>query len=68
MIWPFRSRPAPKPSQAALEHLHEGARELEEAKALRRESTVIGDALRRTQEENHIAAALAAAITGRKTA
>lgn len=69
MIWPFRraTRP-PQPSREAIDSIIEGTRELAEVKLLRAESQRVGSALRQAHEENHIAAALAAAIAGRKTA
>lgn len=62
MIWPFSRMPRPAPSAEAVASIHEGARELEEAKELRRESQRLGAALTRVTEENHIAAALGAVI------
>lgn len=67
-LWPFRRRATPTASLEALEHIDQGSRDLAEARKLRQESHRVGTALRVTQEENHIAAALALAITGRKTA
>lgn len=66
-IWPSRRRP-PQPSKEALDSIIEGNRELAEVQQLRRESETVGAALRKAHEENHIAAALEAAIRRRRTA
>jgi hypothetical protein len=51
-----------------MDSILEGTRELVEAKQLRQESQQVGIAIARTHEQNHIAAALADAIAGRRTA
>lgn len=63
MIWPFRrDKTPPAPSLAAQESINRGKIELEEAKKLRSDFTLVGAALRAAHQENHIAASLAAAI------
>lgn len=65
MIWPFsRTSRRVNPSAEAVASIHQGARELEEVKELRRESQRLGAALTQVTEENHIAAALRVAING----
>lgn len=68
MVWMiFGRRRVPRPPSAeALASIHSSARELVEARKLRQESAQVGEALTRTQVENHIAASLIAAIQGGK--
>lgn len=63
-LWPKRPRHEPQPSEEALDALWRARRDLLNAERLDSAAADVAEALRRTRERNHFAAAVRRAIRG----